>query len=259
MDYNYHTHTPRCSHASGSAEEYIQRAIAGGIKRMGFSEHTPFKFPDGHESWYRLPVAEISDYFEEISALREKYKDKIDIKIGFETEWYPKHIDTMLETAISAGAEYLILGHHFLDNENGAHVFEETNSVDDLNEYTSTIITAMNSGYFSYVAHPDALNFTGDEQAYRNAAKRLCTEAKKLNLPLEINFMGIRSKRNYPCEIFWEVAGETGAPVTFGFDAHDTLSAYDETSLAIARKIVCKYNLNYIGEPKLIDVQKKYK
>ena len=30
MDYNYHTHTSRCGHATGSDEEYVKRAIEQG-------------------------------------------------------------------------------------------------------------------------------------------------------------------------------------------------------------------------------------
>ena len=33
---NYHTHTPRCNHAVGSEEEYIQQALNAGMKILGF-------------------------------------------------------------------------------------------------------------------------------------------------------------------------------------------------------------------------------
>ena len=72
MNYNYHNHTKRCGHAWGEVEEYIQRAIEGKIKYMGFSDHSPFKFPDGYESDFRVPVAEATDYVNEIKELREK-------------------------------------------------------------------------------------------------------------------------------------------------------------------------------------------
>ena len=58
MDYNYHTHTARCGHADGTEEAYILRAMENGITHMGFSEHAPFCFPDGYESYYRVPVAQ---------------------------------------------------------------------------------------------------------------------------------------------------------------------------------------------------------
>ena len=74
----------------------------------------PYICTDGYESGYRVPVKEAKEYVMEISLLREKYKGEIDIKIGFEMEYYPKHFKKMLESAIEYGAEYLILGQHFV-------------------------------------------------------------------------------------------------------------------------------------------------
>ena len=79
MIYNYHTHTARCRHAFDTDEDYVLRAIEGGIRYMGFSDHAPFIFPDGFESHYRILMSEIQDYFNEINRLREKYKDKIEL------------------------------------------------------------------------------------------------------------------------------------------------------------------------------------
>ena len=62
MEYNYHTHTHRCSHASGTEEEYVKRAVENGIKYMGFSDHVPLRFSDGTESGYRVPVSDAKEY-----------------------------------------------------------------------------------------------------------------------------------------------------------------------------------------------------
>ena len=88
MNYNYHTHTFRCNHATGSEEEYILRAIENGIEYMGFSEHIPLVFPDGFQALYRMPEELTEDYFNTVNSLKEKYKNEIEIKIGFEMEYY---------------------------------------------------------------------------------------------------------------------------------------------------------------------------
>ena len=46
MIVNYHTHTTRCNHASGTEKEYVEAAIETGLKVLGFSDHTPYPFPD---------------------------------------------------------------------------------------------------------------------------------------------------------------------------------------------------------------------
>ena len=109
MNYNFHTHTYRCRHASGTEEEYVLRAIEGGIRYMGFSDHAPLQFADGHESTFRVPVGQLQDYFDTIGALRDKYRDQIDIRIGFEMEYYPTMFEDMLRFVKNAGYRGLVI------------------------------------------------------------------------------------------------------------------------------------------------------
>lgn len=262
MNYNYHTHTHLCGHASGEAREYIERAITGGITYMGFSDHAPVIYPDGHHTEYRVPVAKANEYFSQLSLLKEQYKDKIDIKIGFEMEYYPEMFDSMLKDVLNFGAEYLILGQHYTKPEiypGTEHTMFANASKEELQKYAGLVVEAINSGVFTYVAHPDIFNFKGDADFYKKEMKKICVASKEKNIPLEINFLGIRDNRNYPNELFWEIAGDVGCPVTFGFDAHDVHNAFDENSLIIAEQLVKKYNLNYIGKPNIILIQKFFK
>ena len=258
MNYNYHTHTYRCHHAKGEIKEYINRAIACGITHMGFSDHAPYICSSGFESPFRVPVAEVGEYFLEISDLREKYKEQIDIKIGFEMEFYHKHFDKMMNDVTAYGAEYLILGPHFIEEEqpDSVHIIHnKTDSVEFLRKYTNCIVDGMKTGVFTYVAHPDVINFIGDVAVFQKEIRKICTSSRELNIPLEINFLGIRGNRNYPNEEFWKIAGEEKAPVTFGLDSHNVIDAYDELSLFRAMEIVKKYKLQYIGKPDLIMLQ----
>jgi len=258
MDYSYHNHTFRCGHATGTPEEYIERAVENGVKYMGFSEHIPHICKDGHQAGFRLPIDKADIYFEELYALREKYKGIIDIKIGFEMEYYPEVFDEMLKNAVEYGGEYLILGQHFLleEHPDGIYVTKGHDKEENMVRYADCVISAIRSGVFSYVAHPDAFKFTGDQAVYEREMKNICRAAKDNSIPLEINFLGIRTNRIYPNEAFWKIVGEMGAPVTFGFDAHDSMSAYDERSLEKALGLVEKYGLNYIGKPNIIPLKK---
>lgn len=252
---NLHTHTKRCRHAAGEDREYVQRAIDGGLKTIGFSDHAPFMFPDGHQSRYRVPVEEAEEYIKSINALKEEFKHKIDIKVGFEMEYYPRYFKDMLKYVCSLGIEYLILGQHFIRNE-------EIGSCDDclteqlLCEYVDTVIEGMKSGVFTYVAHPDMFKYTENIEVYKREMRRLCRAAKELGVPLELNFLGIRGKRHYPNSLFWQVAGEERVSVVFGFDAHLPKDAYDSESLKIAKQIVAENGLVLIEKPAIKDPNK---
>lgn len=252
ITYNFHTHTHRCHHASGTEEEYVLKAISSGIKEMGFSEHFPYDFPDGHDYLFRLPVVELPLYVNEINRLKVKYKDKIKIYLGFEMEYYPAFFEDMLKKAKQYGAEYLILGQHYLFNEaNGVASKVLTKEKAYLDNYTDSLLQAIKSGVFTYVAHPDVIDFEGDDEYYQMQAEKICLASKEYNVPLEINCLGIRENRLYPRELFWEIAGKVGCPVTIGFDAHETKHAGDLESFKEAMKLIKKHKLNYIGKPNL--------
>lgn len=253
IDYNYHTHTPRCGHATGTPEEYLQRAVQNGVRYMGFSDHAPFVKEDGSESGYRVPMAQAADYVAELQALREKYRGQVELAIGFEMEYYPDSFERMLEAVRRVGAEYLILGQHYLREEGPGvkHAFEATDNEEELATYVARVTDAMRSGAFTYAAHPDAFCFVGSEAVYREAMGTVCDVSKACNVPLEINCLGIRGGRNYPDPRFWRIAGERQAPVTVGFDAHETADAFDGTSLVTAAQLIETYGLRYVGRPVL--------
>lgn len=254
MDYNYHTHTFFCRHATGTPEEYVKVAIDGNIKYMGFSDHIPLVFEDGYEHNHRVYYENVYQYFAQTKALAEKYKDVIDIKVGFEMEYYADEFDKMYSCAKEYGAEYLICGEHFYCPENtpeGVYVALPTKDNKVLEKYTTAIVNAMKTGVFTYIAHPDIVNFQGDQKLLEKCFLKICKASKKYNTPLELNFLGIRRQRFYPNELLWYIAGKEQCPVTFGFDAHEPEHACDNESLKIANDYVKKYNLNYIGKPEL--------
>ena len=229
---------------------------------MGFSDHAPFMHDAGFQSGYRVQVQTVKNYFDTLKALREEYKDKIEIFIGFEIEYYYPYFDKMVKYALDAGAEYFILGQHHVDTERYdgkdeykfVNVFVENDSVEDLHGYVNAVINAAKSGYISYIAHPDAFKFNGDVTAYKREYARLLTACKEYNVPVEINCLGIRTNRHYPRKEVWELAGEIETPVVIGMDAHDEENAYDSASVEIAKRMVKDYNLNLIEnyEPKLL-------
>ena len=254
MEYNFHTHTTRCRHAEGSDEEYIKCAIEAEIKHLGFSDHAPFIFPDGYENRYRVQMCDAQGYVDDLRLLREKYKDKIEIAIGFEMEYYPAYFEEMLKIARNVGAEYLILGQHFLYNEHpgGIGAGGPTDSADQIKEYVDEVIAAMHTGVFSYVAHPDVMCFTGDDKIYEREITRLAKASRELNIPLEINLAGVRYNKFYPADKFWEIVGKIGSPVTIGYDAHKAEDLLNTEQLNTVEELIKHHKLNYIGMPSLL-------
>ena len=80
-----HIHTAHCGHAKGSTEEVVQRAVALGLKEIGFTGHFPY--PDGFVEPVPncvIPNEHFPKYVSEILELQEVYKGKIIIEKGFQ-------------------------------------------------------------------------------------------------------------------------------------------------------------------------------
>ncbi len=258
MKVNLHTHTPHCRHASGTEREYIEKAIEAGYTHLGFSDHIPFVHADGHESKGLFPLCEVPEYFATLRALAEEYRDRITISVGFEMEYYPLYFRDMLRTATDHGADYLILGQHYIYNHEPTprgklHMFTPGHTAEDMITYADTVCEGMATGVFTYIAHPDVINYAGDDPLYEEQMRRVCEASLQYGLPLELNFTGVREdQRNYPDARFWRIAAELGCPVVFGCDAHSVRSVWRPETLEQAEQYVKDFGLEVIEFPELV-------
>lgn len=228
MEKNYHTHTYRCNHATNEDERaYIESAIQGGLKVLGFSDHVPMPpFPEpAYYSGFRMKRELLPDYVQTILDLKKEYANDIEILLGFEAEYYPQMFDAMLEMLSPYPYDYLIQGQHFLGNEvEGDSVSRVTTTQADIARYVSQVCEGMKTGAFSYLAHPDIFRFEGDDAVYARQMRKICETANALDMPLECNLLGLRDGRHYPCDRFFRLVAECGCKVIIGCDSHSAAS-----------------------------------
>ena len=244
---NYHTHTPRCNHSTGAEIEYVQAAIDGGLQILGFSDHTPQFFPGEYYSRMRMRPELLADYAQTVRKLREDYAGQLQILLGLEVEYYPAIFSRLLPFLQDHGIEYMILGQHWNGNEEG-HPYNGKATADEaqLSLYCDQVIEAMETGLFTYLAHPDVLQFVGDRKAYETHMGRLCRAAKACHMPLELNFLGLGENRHYPNPVFWELAAQEGCSVVFGCDAHEPWQTVQPQAEAAALEMVTSYGLKLL-------------
>ena len=101
---------------------------------------------------------------------------------------------------------------------------------------------------YKYLAHPDLMNYQGMDSVYEWEMTRLCEEMKEMDIPLEINVIGISGGKHYPTERFWEIPGRVGNKVIIGLDAHCVDNMVDVENYENAMKFVEKYNLNLVDD-----------
>lgn len=161
---NLHIHT---TYADGKdlPEEIVLKAIERGFSSIGFSEHTYSEFSDYP---YQMTVDEMTDYRNEINALKHKYKNKLDIFCGLEYEFYSNvPVD---------GFDYLIGSVHYLDfdgkkigfdrgpNEVKEIISNNFNNkpLDFAKKYYETLSLLPNKHRFDVIGHFDILTKTNE-------------------------------------------------------------------------------------------------
>ena len=254
---NYHTHTHRCNHAIGREEDYVKEALKAGMKILGWADHTPYTFTGGYYSHFRMRPIQLPGYIQTIQELQEKYAGQIEMPIGLEAEYYPKHFGSLIEFLRDFPIDYLILGQHFLDNENGApYCGYQTADRELVRAYCRQSMEGMNTGLFTYFAHPDLIFYREDRKFFQDTVRPMCAEAKSCGLPLEINLLGIREGRWYPNRWLWEVAAEEGCDVILGCDAHTPEGLNHPEAERKALAMVKELGLNLLETAELRSIHK---
>lgn len=244
MKTNYHTHTPRCMHASGSEREYARRAVEAGYSELGFADHCPWNYGRNFVSDMRMEPGELKDYARAVRAVQAEYQGKLKIHLGLECEYFPARMGWLMEQKERYRLDYLILGNHFDTDEPTGMYFGACRGSQDIRRYVKMTLEGMETGYFAYLAHPDLFLrlIRGFDREAADASRTICRAAKQLNLPLEYNLNGLfyckgfsGAGLGYPCRAFWEIAAQEGVSAVIGVDAHspDLLSngaLYDEAA-----------------------------
>jgi len=106
---NLHTHTTYCD-GKQTAEEMIIAAIRKGGGSIGFSEHSYVSIIDKK---YSMSPEDTTLYINEVSALKEKYKNSIEVFLGLE-------MDRLTKSA-PEGLDYMIGSAHHAEKD-GIHV-----------------------------------------------------------------------------------------------------------------------------------------
>jgi Histidinol phosphatase and related hydrolases of the PHP family len=276
---NYHTHTYRCHHASGTEKEMVETAISEGFQEIGISDHVPlphfrwhlikalpyiFKSKRSVLSWLkafmlngpgmRMPYSEKKQYLAELENLKQQYCGRIQIYKGFECEYFKTYLPYYRQLLERKEVDYLIFGHHYHRYSVSALYYGRAKlSKKDVSDYVDEALEAMQTGIFRYFAHPD-LFFIGYHQwdsFVENEIKRMLCVAKQNDIILEINAGGL-SRENvmindekippYPNPYFWQMVKEMDCKVMIGLDAH-TPSQLDQLMYQRLVKFADKYGL----------------
>ncbi len=227
---DYHMHTPRCNHATGSVRDYADAAIACGLKEIGMSDHSPM--PGGFDKAWRMDRSELNAYLNEIEQTRDALSDQLTVRVGLEADFHPG-TEAYVEAMIAAhNWDYVIGSVHYIgdwgfDNPDCIHLWDDWKNDDAYCAYFELVMQSAQSGLFDIIGHPDLIKKFGhraDEHSSRikSSEESMLQAVLKSGAALEISSAGLRKPVGeiYPHNRIVQRAAELGIPFAFGSDAH---------------------------------------
>ena len=242
---DYHVHPDYSLDATGTIDQYCQRALELGLKEICFTTHydtdpvrgdeDPFMRIDGKI----VPLNEenVKRYIEDVRKAGKIYGPRgLSVKAGLEVDYAP-HIEKDLGRNLAGfDLDYLLGSVHCLDHiaisaSKEAKSYFEKKSLEELcQEYYEVLSQAVISGLFDVIAHLDVyrkygLAFYGEEilTAHRGLVEPVLQLMVENDVGMEINTALLRKGHNQfsPSAEILSLAIEMNVKITsFGSDAH---------------------------------------
>lgn len=228
--FDLHTHHHRCNHAEGNISDYIESAIDKGVDVIGISDHSPFFYSDKDALYPNIAMkkSEFENYIKEVLSLKETYKDKIEVLLGIESDYFPDFINLYADKYNAYPFDYIIGSVHFID---GVSVFDHHHwsqlsreeKIKHKQRYYQLIQQSAKSGVFQVLGHIDVMKTRHSD--FLSLPNKIIDDTLKVianyEIAIEVNTSGdFKECGWYPATDILERMFFYGIDVTFGSDAH---------------------------------------
>lgn len=248
LKFDYHTHHDRCGHAHGTIQDYIESAIEKGLHLIGISDHSPYLMSEEDQPFPHIAMgkSQFPEYVSEVLQLREKYKGKIEVLLGVESDFFPEHIEIYRKFYDQYPFDYIIGSVHHVDSIN---IFKKgrweglssSEKLQTKENYYTLIQQSARSGLFQILGHIDAMKgyFPSFSTIQSSALEYTLKVIAECEIAIEINTSGKTKDCGgwYPADEILERALHYGVNLTFGSDAHDPSRVGDEFEMVKQRLI----------------------
>lgn len=244
-----HIHSPYCPHGSKDEFiEYINKAISMGLDEMSFTEHFPLpKLPIDKEflADCAIKIEDLQKYINDVLSLKEQYKDKIKINLGFEIDYiegYESIIKEQLNEYIDL-IEDSILSVHFVKYKDSYYAIDCLEDFEFLLKELGSLTkvydlyyeTVLKSIYFDLgnfkvnrIGHPTLVRKFCIKYPYEytniDLLEKIMIALDKNNISYDYNTSGLRKKlcgEIYSTGIFEKIASKYKISKVYGSDSHE--------------------------------------
>lgn len=239
---NYHSHTHYCD-GTDKASAYAKAALLQNVAIYGFSTHSPVPF---NNAW-SIKDKDVVDYVAEVNAVKEAYKDRLEIYLSMEVDFVPGLTSIHDPKISSLGLDYTVGSVHYVGQFEDGKRFEidYTHSFFDkgikeifngdvqkcVTEYYGIIRQMLTEAKPDILGHLDKIkmhnvdkpHFSETDPWYRDAVMETLELTAKSGVIMEANTRGMYKKLSqepYPSLWILKEAKALGIPVMINSDSH---------------------------------------
>lgn len=228
-----HMHTRFSSDSETSVESMLDAAVAAGLFSVCITDHLDLDYPPDDELGEHPFLFDIEEYFHELTGLRERYKEKLEVRIGLEIG-LQEHLGPQYRQVVNRypfdfviGSLHLVCGQDpyygkVFNGKSDAEVYREA--------FRETFRNLEKTKDFDVLGHLDYVVRYGKHQAeeysYAEFGDEIDAVLRKLidmGKGLELNMAGLKYGLGFAnphpdvLKRYRELGGEI---VTIGSDAH---------------------------------------
>lgn len=253
---DYHVHTFYSTDSEAMPEDHISKAIALGMQEICFTDHIDYDYPskEGKTEFIFDP----GKYFEELTALRERYFGMIKIKIGVELGLNPICDEPNKKLVSSYPFDFVIGSSHIIDGKDPYYpeFWQDRSPSECIVSYYEAIlrnVTLYNDydvyGHLDYIRrYVPNKSFVYTESDYSDILDMILKNIVAKGHGIELNTSELSNGLTHfiptiaILKRYRELGGET---VTVGSDAHITKNI--GYAFATARDILLNTGFKYVA------------
>lgn len=235
---DYHIHSDYSPDSTEPMENSIRQGIKANLSEIAFTDHLE---PIPNTNFF--DTNSFDEYIKQFLFLKNKYKDKISLKLGGEITFYTGNEVNSNNFLNSYDFDFIIGSQHSILNKNLYDNFDFTklNKIDSYNLYLEDMLNCIKVYDFDVIGHFDFISrYSGykDPKLYFKDHKQLITEIFKVliqkNKGIEVNLSSIRYGNDfyYPySDILTHYKKLGGKYITIGSDSHSAVSIGEDFDL----------------------------
>lgn len=232
MKADFHIHT--CfSDGVDTAEEMVKKAIKLNMDKIGFSDHSYTFFDEN----YCIKKGKTREYISEISRLKEKYKEQIEILCGVEQDYYSLYPTDEFDYHIGS-VHYINIKDEYIPVDETEQILSDAikkhfdgDALALAERYFETVSGVVSKTNCDIIGHFDLVSlfnknfkyFDENDDRYVKAYKSAVDKLVGYGKPFEINtravFKGAKS-HPYPAPEICEYINSKGGKFILSSDSH---------------------------------------